>query len=843
MIGDFVRRAFKLPRLGADLSQEPQPPFSKRLALDPESPWPKFRCNAIQDGRSSVQGAASGLRPWEFQTGKGVFSSPVIDACGTVYIGSADHHFYAITEQGELKWRFATRGVIDSSGLLDDQGCIYFGSGDGLVYCLNRETGHKIWTFASHSPREVERLYGIKTFNVNWFEGNMALAGDGTLLAPNDNYLVYGLNRESGKVRTVFPGNEMIWSCPAVNPATDRIFFSTCFAAVVNTFCFQAGTGKKHWTSGGLGSVSASPMLTSEKHEGGIVVGGFDGIVRALSQVNGKQLWAFGTRDHIYGSPARQSRGIIIQASCDGTVYGLDARTGRPVWTFDTPEPIRSSSAVDAADRIYFGSGNGRLYCLNPDGTFRWAFQCIRGDRNDLNSSPALGKKGVCIAGENGKVFFIPYDYPLTREGAGDGRSVLEPGRFFPGRGVFFYYVSPFGRMEKGLPEQIDANEPVMFAHAVREEGRTLVSAIDGKSLDVRITGTGKVNVSLSADRRFVTLVPEEAWTGPEGGKVEIRLSCRLFTRLLRFGLKFFLGRRTHRFDGRFRFRVPPVSGLSKQARDRLCAPQKAGQPSTVFEIQRLSCPSPSLLPSYNQIGFDSLHYLACVVEANQSRCILWTVPGRLDEIKGKTLVEPRLKDVFVLTMDCGNDLVTLKNYDRFELSFMGSWDMPFGRFRLASRVDPESGNFLKKAALNAVVHCDDIRFYGRFLKLLGVSDMKTGLMHICGGADLDVWDRRVHNEPGIQGPIRVGMGPGMVWARFENPCLAAADHVFGILVVRKETGTPVAANHARRTFVEADPEGRAARIRLEVPGILDEGPLRAHVMVDTYCVFSGELA
>ena len=32
-------------------------------------------------------------------------------------------------------------------------------------------------------------------------------------------------------------------------------------------------------------------------------------------------------------------------------------------------------------------------------------------DRNDLNGSPALGKRGVYIGGEHGRVWFVPYDY------------------------------------------------------------------------------------------------------------------------------------------------------------------------------------------------------------------------------------------------------------------------------------------------------------------------------------------------------------------------------------------------------------------------------------------------
>ena len=83
--------------------------FVYDVPLDPLSPWPKFRANAVQNGRSPVVPTVdASRRPWAFMTGKGVFSSPVVDAEGTVYIGSADRHFYAIDRTGALRWEFET---------------------------------------------------------------------------------------------------------------------------------------------------------------------------------------------------------------------------------------------------------------------------------------------------------------------------------------------------------------------------------------------------------------------------------------------------------------------------------------------------------------------------------------------------------------------------------------------------------------------------------------------------------------------------------------------------------------------------------------------------------------
>ena len=75
------------------------------VPLDPHSPWPKFRRDARQTALAGVRPHRSARRPWAFQTGRGVFSSPVVGGDGTVYVGSADRRFYAISPSGRLRWR------------------------------------------------------------------------------------------------------------------------------------------------------------------------------------------------------------------------------------------------------------------------------------------------------------------------------------------------------------------------------------------------------------------------------------------------------------------------------------------------------------------------------------------------------------------------------------------------------------------------------------------------------------------------------------------------------------------------------------------------------------------
>ncbi|MBE7439966.1 MAG: PQQ-like beta-propeller repeat protein [Spirochaetales bacterium] len=813
--------------------------FSYGVPLDPESPWPKFRANELQNGRTAVIPKITNRTPWEFRTGKGIFSSAVVDKEGTVYIGSADHYFYAIGVDGKLKWKTATGEVIDSSALLDDQGRVYFGSGDAHLYALDRRNGKVLWKFKAHTVQEVKEEFGVKTYNVDWFEGNVAMLKDGTLLVPNDNYLAYAVDRNNGERKTVFVGNEMIWSLPAVNTQTGRIFHGSQYIALKNVFAYDAQTGESIWTAGGWGSNAASPLLTSNDPDGALILGGYDGIVRAYAQANGKQLWKFGTRDHIYSSPAQQSDGNIIQPSADGTVYALGP-DGQQIWAFDTLEPIRSSPAIDGNGIIYVGSGEGKLFAINPDGKLRWAYQCIQEDRNDLNGSPGLGHDGIYIAGENGGIFFVPYDYPLTPAGRRDPRSTIGPGEILPAEGVFMVWTTPFGGLPVEPPEEIAANEPLTFTLFVRKNGDTVLSALDAESLQVSLSGDPKTLVQVAANRRFVTIVPQEKWIGPEGGALSVTLKGDYITDLSRFGLKFFGGRKGGSYEKTFTFNV----GARNSGDMPYQIPARTGDPSTVLELSRLAAPNPTMLPSWNQIGFDSLHYLAGFVEGQGKNAILWVVPGKLDGAIGKTVVAPDLKDRFVLNLDYDGGLLTLFYYKSFLLSFIGSWDMPFGLYRVATQVHPEKGHVLNGAAMNALVLGDDLEFYGKFLKIMGLTDFSTGHMPVFGGMNMSLWGSGsvTGPDPDQIGQAKITCSDTSASVDIVGGKLKEEEHVFGLLLVDASTGKPIKADYARGMKIGKDSAGNVNKVTVTYePGSV-KGLVRAYYMVDTYPAYRQEI-
>ncbi|PKN98889.1 MAG: hypothetical protein CVU42_10265 [Chloroflexi bacterium HGW-Chloroflexi-4] len=802
--------------------------FEYNIPLDPGSPWAKFRANDLQNGRTPVEPAVNDLAPWTYRTGKGIFSSPVVDGDGIVYVGSADTYFYAFNPDGTVKWSVKTGEIIDSSALLDDQGFVYFGSGDANVYKVNRESGEVIWKAAAHTVEEVEAEFGITTYNVNWFEGNIGMLQDGTLLAPNDNYLIYSLDRDSGDKKTIFTSNEMVWSLPSINTETGRLFFASCNQILQNVFGYDL-SGKREWLSGSFGTVAATTMLTNTSEKGAVLVGGFDGFLRAFAQDSGKLLWKFGTKDHIYASPAQLSDGTIIQPSTDGTLYAINPETGKAVWEFDTLEPIRSSPAVDGNDNIYFGNGEGKLYSINADGSLRWSYQLITDLRNDLNSSPALGFDGIYIAGESGEVFFVPYDYPLTSAGKEDPRS-YSVGENMPADGASLVYTSSFGAFQLTPEVAIDGNSPITLSLLVRENGDNVLSALDRKSIRVSIPNNEGYRVEVGATNKFINIVPIETWIPNAEGNISVTVTGEYKTRLQRFGLKFFGGKKSGSLEQTFTFKINQPSN----AKNPIIAAIAAGQQS-VLEFSRLSVPTPSMLPSYNQIGFDSLHYVGgAVTENNNGQMVFWVIEGRLDE-DGKTSIDPNAITRYPLLLNYENGLVTLSNYDGFKIKFIGSWDMPFASYRISSTLD-ETGQFADNATVIAVTNCDEIKFYGIGLKLVGMSEFKTGQMFVRGGTNISQWENG--QDPEGVGDITITSDETMVTASFTNSSLKMDDHVYSIMLSDKE-GNPLPLYYTNNTKVEANDDGTIKSITYTFDKDEDISTLSSiFVLVDTYPVF-----
>jgi outer membrane protein assembly factor BamB len=778
------------------------------LPLAPASPWPKFRGDAFQDGAGTVHAKATGGAFWAFQTGKGVFSSPVVGADGTVYVGSADRTFYAINPDGTLKWKLLTGEIIDSAALLDDRGHVYFGSGDSKLRALDAQTGSVLWTMQADDP-SVNQAF------INWFEGNVGIGPGGDLYVPNDNFFVYAVDRDTGAAKWKLRMPDQTWSLPAVDPASGALFVGNNNMVALlgdNTFCVTPD-GHVSWSTVSMGTVAASPMLTKA---GDAVVGSFDGYVYDYAQADGAVRWKFATRDHVYASAAREPDGTIVAASADGTIYGLDPATGAQKWAFDTPEPIRASPSIDADGNVYFGDGDGRLYVLGPDGKLRWSMRLIDGDRDDLNASPALANDAVILAGESGQVFSVPYDWCLRPENAGDGRCATSAPA--PADGASLVWDTSFGAQLAAPPTSVDANRPVTLSLVVRTGGNAQLAVLDASAIAVTVTPPAAVDTTVSGDGKFVTITPRTVFTPDASGHVSIDVSAPYLVGMNRTGLQ---------LSGGSRGGVAHTT-LSLQVNDPGAT---AIDPASTWEVSRLAVPLPTVMPSYNQIGFDSLHYLVGIAEWSGTSGVAWMVGGKLDD-QGIASVDPATKAVFPLALQANGATITASAQDGLSVDIMNI-TLPFSTFRVDARLDPQGHDAVGTASLVGSTKCAGVPMYGQFLEKLGLCNPQTDAISFVAGSNF-TWHGAQQAPAGL-GTVTFATAGDGVTATLAGSSLVAAQHLASVLLVDDATGAPVTLGYALDTARATAGDGTLASVKIPYAGHAHPAKARAYLMIDTF--------
>jgi outer membrane protein assembly factor BamB len=778
---------------------------SPSLPTESGSPWPKFRNDAPQSGATPLHPSASGGDVWSFRTGKGVFASPVVARDGTVYVGSADTTFYALHPDGSLRWSVPTGEIIDSAALLDDRGRIYFGSGDGFLRALDGG-GNVVWSFQAEDPVTTGGF-------IRWFEGNVGMDGRGRLWVPNDNFRIYIVDRDTGASTSELQMPDQTWALPAQDLATGRTFVANNNLVSIkgpNLYAYAAD-GSSLWTASITGTIAASPLFA----EGRVIVGGFDGYVHAYAAADGTLLWTFQARDHIYASAARQPDGTIVVPSTDGTVYGLDPATGTPRWTFDTDDPIRSSPAIDGDGRVYFGGGDGRLYALEADGTLRWSVQLIDEDRNDLNASPALGAGAVYIGGESGEVFGVPYDSCLSANGMGRCTSPAAP----VANRMDLVPTTPFGGVTTSTA--VDGNQPIVLSLVVTDgAGKRQQAVLDPTMLTVTSSPANTWRIDVAGNGTFVTLTPTTSFTTA----FSVDVSAGVRSVLMRAGLQVTdttpIGTATKHLD--LTVTPSPTAPVSY--------PVAPGNAQTVWALSRLSVPLPTLMPSYNQIGFDSLGYNIGLVEQNASHSIAFLIGAG----------DPATQARFALDVRSDGGLITFESFGAFRIVF-NNISLPFSTFRIASRLDA-TGNGARAATLTGGAVCKQISFYGQFLEQLGLCNATTDVMTFVAAANFGFAGGGSSTGPTGIGTVGFAAWATGVTATLTGTSLRAADHAYTVLLIDTATGAPLLLDYGGKSKVVADAGGLVSTVSIGFGTVVPPAAMRAYLLVDTYPAASGNL-
>src|SRR6185503_12473165 len=322
-------------------------------------------------------------------------------------------------------------------------------------------------------------------------------------------------------------------------------------------------------------------------------------------------------------------------------------------------------------------------------------------------------------------------------------------------------------------------------------------------STTVMVNPAVPIRTEVSGDRKFITIVPLAPWAPENGATLAISITGQYLVNPVREGLRFSGGTVGGSFAGNFTFDVRAIGSDDTLP---LPVPAAPGAPAGIWELYRIAAPLPTILPSYNQIGFDSLHYLIGLVEGGApGHAIAWVVGGKLAEGSNTTVVDPATRVLFPLEVTHDGGALTLLG-SGFAIEF-NLIRLPFEFFRIATRVDA-NGNAPASAALNVSAVCSGITFYGQFLQQLGFCNPQTDVLTVFGGAELRRYGGGVQQAPTGVGTVVFSASASGVAATLSGTTLRPDTQSLWLLLVDSATGKPVPLDYGFTTTRTADATG-----------------------------------
>ena len=323
---------------------------------------------------------------WQVSTTDAITGSPSVGPDGTVYVGSDDNSFYAISAGGETKWTYAAGSVFDTSAApIGPDGTIYAGNSDGTLYAFNPD-GMLKWTYAlptAGSGNTIDCSPALGASGSVYFHGsdgnlyalNSAGALQWTLAVGGDSYAaptvapdgtIY-LGTDGGLFYAVNPDGTQKWlfTCPV---AGESIYTAAAIDAAGNTYFGTLSgnlysldpAGTLRWTYGIGNGITSAPALAG----GRAYFGGYDGNLYAVATASGALQWKYALGAQVRASaPAVDANGVIYIGCYDHNVYAVSA--GGTLDRIYAADDIIRSSPVISGTSLYFGSNDHKVYAFD----------------------------------------------------------------------------------------------------------------------------------------------------------------------------------------------------------------------------------------------------------------------------------------------------------------------------------------------------------------------------------------------------------------------------------------------------------------------------------------------
>ncbi|MBI3182308.1 MAG: PQQ-binding-like beta-propeller repeat protein [Myxococcales bacterium] len=183
-------------------------------------------------------------------------------------------------------------------------------------------------------------------------------------------------------------------AAPAIDPDTQRVVVATRDGVVR---ALSPLDGRVEWEFKTSGGFSAGPLV----REGVVYVPGGDGALYALKAATGDQLWRYASGEELGTTPVFASGKLLVASNTD-TLYAVDAASGKWSWQYRRDAPsgftIRGAAAPKVDSGVAFvGFSDGYLVALEvADGAMKWE-RALGGSAKqflDVDSTPVLDEAG-----------------------------------------------------------------------------------------------------------------------------------------------------------------------------------------------------------------------------------------------------------------------------------------------------------------------------------------------------------------------------------------------------------------------------------------------------------------
>jgi outer membrane protein assembly factor BamB len=330
---------------------------------------------------------------WKFPTGHMVRSSAAVSG-GIVFVGSQDHHLYAIDAvTGKLKWMFAARGAVASSPAVVD-GRVYFTDGANVIYALDATNGKLAWSADTGADLPVVGGW-------DFYQSSPAVV-DGVVYAGSGDGSLYALNARTGERNWSFTTRGRVHTSPAV--LGDTIVFGSMDGGLyaINR------AGKLLWKYQTdvsapfpmTGVFVGSPTIAADL--GLVFAGARDGHLYAFELASGKLHWNLDQAGSWVVNTPAYDKGILYSATSDSKLLqAIDGATGKVLWKHEG-NGYEFSSPIVAGDSVYAGFWSAMVAAFQKqDG------KIVNGNGGEgpVLSSPVLANGILYIGCDDGNVY------------------------------------------------------------------------------------------------------------------------------------------------------------------------------------------------------------------------------------------------------------------------------------------------------------------------------------------------------------------------------------------------------------------------------------------------------